>query len=170
MTYGDRKFMMEVGIEPCTLDDRFPHPLPPPLPPGPVIPSLTEKDACWLGKLKVTWEEDPERGFVPPRSLWEYLGGYPNGMLWAAGRLGLDLSDDDMDDMGQDLIVMFLDFVALDLEHIVEMYAFLPAARPAGCRWEQFHEYVTLRVMSGMLFMLRTEPTGTDDLGKSLGS
>jgi hypothetical protein len=30
MTYGDRKFMMEVGIEPCTLDDPFPGSLPRP--------------------------------------------------------------------------------------------------------------------------------------------
>jgi hypothetical protein len=33
MTYGDRKFMMEVGIDPCTLHDPFPGSLPPPLPP-----------------------------------------------------------------------------------------------------------------------------------------
>ena len=39
----------------------------------------------------------------------------------AAKRLGLDLSDDDMDDMAQDLIAMFLDFAANGLEDIFEM-------------------------------------------------
>jgi hypothetical protein len=71
MTDGDRQFMMEVGMEPCTLYDPFPGSLPPS--PTAVIPSLTEKDACWLGKLKAMWEEDPEPGFVTPKSLWEYL-------------------------------------------------------------------------------------------------
>jgi hypothetical protein len=172
MTSSDRKFLREIGIEPGTLDDPFPHSLPPT--PGSVIPSLTEKDACWLGKLKVMWEEDPEPGFVPPKGLREYLARYPDGMRRAvreaARRLGLDLSDDDMDDMAQDLILMFLDFAAAGLEDIIGMYPFRPPMRPAGCRSEQFHEYVTLRVMSGMLAMLRTEPIGTDDLGKSLGS
>jgi len=171
MTYGDRKFMMEVGIEPCTLYDPFPGSLPPP--PGSVIPSLAEKDACWLGKLKVMWEEDPEPGFVPPKSVRECLGRYPNGMRRAVGeaakRLGLDLSDDDLDDMAQDLIVMFLDFAANGFEDIMEMYPLRPPMRPWGCQSEQFREYVTLRVMAGMLAMLRTEPTGTDDPGKSLG-
>ena len=46
MTYGDRKFMMEVGIEPCTLYDPFPGSIPPP--PGP--------------------------GFVPPKSVRDSLG------------------------------------------------------------------------------------------------
>ena len=52
-----------------------------------MIPYLTQKDACWLGKLKVMWEEDPEPGFVPPKSVREYLTSYPNGMRRAAGRL-----------------------------------------------------------------------------------
>jgi hypothetical protein len=90
-----------------------------------VIPYLTQKDACWLGKLKVMWEEDPEPGFVPPKSVREYLTSYPNGMREAveaaARRLGLDLSNDDMDDMAQDIIVMFLDFAAPGLEDIFEM-------------------------------------------------
>ena len=69
MSYRDRKFMMEVGVEPCTLDDPFPHSLPPPLPPGPPIPSLMEKDACWLLNLGVRWEREPEPDFIPPKSL-----------------------------------------------------------------------------------------------------
>ena len=89
-----------------------------------MIPSLTEKDACWLGKLKVVWEEDPEPGFVPSKSVREFLGRYPNGMRRAVGeaakRLGLDLSNDDTDDMAQDLIVMFLDFASNGFEDIME--------------------------------------------------
>jgi hypothetical protein len=88
----------------------------------------------------------------------------------AAGRLGLDLSDDDLDDMAQDIRVMSLDIATIGLEDIIDMYPFRPPMRPAGCRSAQFHEYVTLRVMSAMLTMLRTEPTGTDDFGESLGS
>ena len=135
--------------------------------------SLTEKDACWLGKLKVMWEEDPDPGFVPPKSFREYLARYPDGMREAvevvARRLGLDLSDDDMNDMAQDLIVMFLDFAATGLEDIFDMYPCRPPMRPWGCQSEQFREYVTLRVMAGMLAMIHTNPTGMDDFGECLG-
>ena len=65
MTYGDGQFLREMGIDPCLLDDPFPRPLPPPLPPESLIPSLTEKDACWILNLGVTWEHEPELGFVP---------------------------------------------------------------------------------------------------------
>jgi len=95
MTYGDRKFMMEVGIEPCTLYDPFPGSLPPPLPPGPVIPYPTEKDACWLLNLGVLWEQEPEPGFEPPKSVREYLARYPNGMREAVEAAARSLSEID---------------------------------------------------------------------------
>ena len=62
MTSSDARFMKEVGIEPCDLDDPFPSSLPP-LPPGPLlIPSLKKKDACWLRILRVVWEPERELG------------------------------------------------------------------------------------------------------------
>lgn len=80
------------------------------------------------------WEDDPQPGFVPPKSLREFSGRYPNGMRRAVGeaakRLGLDLSNDEM---AQDLIVMSLDFAANGLEDIFEMYPFRPPMRPWGC-------------------------------------
>jgi hypothetical protein len=79
MTNGDKRFMTEVGIEPCTLDDPFPGSLPPSLPPGPVIPALSEKDARWLLNLVVMREPEPEPGFVPPKSVREYLNPHPPG-------------------------------------------------------------------------------------------
>ena len=41
--------------------------------------------------------------------------------------------------------------------------------RPWGCRSEQFHKYVTLWVMAGVLAMLQTKPIRMDDLGESPG-
>jgi hypothetical protein len=62
--------------------------------------------------LGVTWEHEPELGFVPPRCLWEYLSGYPNGIREAVGEavksLEVSLSDDDLDDLAQDIVAMFL--------------------------------------------------------------
>jgi len=80
------------------------------------------------------WEEDPEPGFVPPKSVRGYLARYPNGMREAveaaSGRLGLDLSDGDLDDLAQDIIVMSLEFAVNGLEDLVEMYAFHPPVSP----------------------------------------
>jgi hypothetical protein len=172
MTNGDFQFMKEMGIESCTLDDPSPSSLPPPLPTEALIPKLTEKDARWLQNLSVMWEQEPELGFVPPRCLWEYLSGYPNGIREAVGEavksLEVSLSDDDLDDLAQDIVAMFLDF-AQDLEDIVEMYPLQPPMRPGRCQSEQFREYVTLRVMAGMLAMLHTNPAGMDDFGECLG-
>ncbi len=164
MTHGDRKFMMEVGIEPCTLDDPFPHSFPPLLPPGPVIPSLTEKDACWLLNLGVRWEPEPEPDFMPPKSLQEYLARYPHGIREAAGeaakRLGLDLSNDDLNDLGQDIVVMFLDS-STDLEDVVKMYATCLPPRPGKCRSAHFHHYIKFRVRAALRTLLRNrEPDG----------
>jgi hypothetical protein len=158
MTYGDRKFMMEVGIEPCTLDDPFPHPLPPPLPPGPPIPHLTENDACWLLNLGVMWEREPEPDFIPPKSLGEYLARYPNGIRAATERaakeLGIALPDDDLDDLAQDIVVTFLDS-STGSEDVVEMYATCPPPRPGKCRSAHFHHYVKLRARAALPTLLR---------------
>jgi hypothetical protein len=120
------------------------------------------------------WEEGPEPCFVPPKSVREFLSRYPNGMrravAEAAKRLGLDLSNDDMDDMAQDLIVMFLDSAANGLEDIFEMHPFRPPVRPGEHRSAHFHEYIRLRVKACVLVMLQTQPTGMDDTGESLGS
>ena len=160
MTHGDRKFMMEVGIEPCTLDDPFPRPLPPRLPPGPLIPSLTEKDARWLLNLGVMWEHEPELGFVPPRSLREYLARYPTGIRETVGEAAKELEADlpdyyDLDDLAQDIVAMFLELLEKDLEDIVEMYVTCPPPRPGRCRSQHFHHYLKLRVRVAMLTLLR---------------
>jgi hypothetical protein len=98
---------------------------------------------------------------------------YPNGVRGAAEaatkELGLDLSDDDLDDLAQDIIVMLLDFAVSGLEDIIEMYAFHPPMRPGECRSAHFHDYIRFRVMACVLAMLQTKPTGKDDFGESLG-
>jgi hypothetical protein len=108
--------------------------------------------------LGVTWEHEPELGFVPPRCLWEYLSGYPNGIREAVGEavksLEVSLSDDDLDDLAQDIVAMFLDS-STDLEDIVEMYPLHPPMRPGRCRSQHFHHYLKLRVRAAMLTLLR---------------
>jgi hypothetical protein len=158
VTNGDIKFLRELGIEPSSLDDPSPSSLPPPLPPEALIHKLMEKDACWLQNLGVMWEQEPEPDFIPPKSLREYLARYPNGITEAvrkaARRLGLGLSDDDLDDLAQDIVLMFLDF-STDLEDIFEMYPLHPPMRPGGCRSQHFHHYLKLRVRAAMLTLLR---------------
>jgi hypothetical protein len=79
MTYDDRKFMKEVGIDPRSLGDPFPSPLPSPPPSEAPIPNLTEEDARWLLNFGVMWDE-PEPAFIPPKTLPEYLVRYPTGI------------------------------------------------------------------------------------------
>lgn len=79
MISSDTQFLKEVGIEPCDLDDSFPSSLSPPLPPEALFPKVREKDAHWLLELGVIWEQEPEPGFQPLKSLREYLTRYPNG-------------------------------------------------------------------------------------------
>ena len=158
MTSGDFQFMKEMGIAPCHLNDPFPISLP--LPPRPAIPTLSKKDACWLQNLWVTWEQDPEPGFEPPESLREYLACYPDGIRRAVGEtakcLGLALSDDDLDDLAQDIVVMLLDF-STDLEDVVEMYPFYSPVRPGERRSAHFHDYIRLRVMACVQTLLEQE-------------
>jgi hypothetical protein len=172
MTSSDKEFLRKIGIEPCLLNDPFPSSLPPPPPPRPVIPALSEKDACWLLNLGVMWDQDTERDFVPPSTLREYLVRFPNGVRLAAEaatkEVGLDLSDDDLDDLAQDIIVMSLDFAVSGLEDIVEMYAFHQPVLPGDHRAAHFHEYIRLRVLSIVLAMHESKPTGRDDFRESL--
>jgi hypothetical protein len=160
MTYGDGQFLRELGIDPCLLDDPFPRPLPPPLPPESLIPSLTEKDACWILNLGITWEHEPELGFVPPKSLREYLVRYPNCIREATERAAKELEADlpnyyDLDDLAQDIVVMFLEFSEDDLEDIVEMYPLHPPMRPGGSRSAQFHDYIRHRVRAALRTLLK---------------
>jgi hypothetical protein len=169
MTYGDRKFMMEVGIEPCTLDDPFPHSLPPLLPPEPLIPSLTEKDACWLQNLGVMWEHEPELGFIPPGTLHEYLTRYPSGIreaVWdVAKELEIALPDSGLDDMAQEIMQMFLDFAALGLEGVVALYEFHRSLRLGGF---SFPDYMRFRVKACVETVLQNRMTSTENSGDSL--
>jgi len=158
LTFGDIKFLKEVGIEPRVLDDPFPRPLPPPLPPGPVIPALTKQDARGLLSLGVAWEHEPEPDFIPPRTLREYLTRCPTGIREAMGEaakeLGIALPGGGLDDLAQDIVVMFLDF-AVDLEDIVEMYPFHPPVRPGERRSAHFNDYIRLRVRLGVETLLK---------------
>ncbi len=136
----------------------WPRQEPPPsrLPPGPLIPSLTEKDARWLLNLGVMWEREPEPDFMPPKSLREYLVRYPKGIREAVGEVAKELEADlrnfyDLDDLAQDIVVMFLELLEEDLEDIVEMYPLQPPMRRGGCRSAHFHEYIRLRVRAAVL-------------------
>ncbi len=70
--------------------------------------------------------------------------------------------------LGRQCEATFLDFATNGLEDIFEMYPFRPPMRPWGCQSAQFREYVTLRVMVGMLAMLHTNPAGMDARGECL--
>jgi hypothetical protein len=166
VTNGDIKFLRELGIEPSSLDDASPSSLPPPLPPEALIHKLMEKDACWLQNLGVRWEEDPEPGFIPPKSLREYLTRFPNGIREAteeaAKSLDLNLSGGDLDTLAQNVITMFLSFCP-DLEDIVEMYMTFRPIRPGEERSEHFHSYVKMRVRAALLTLLGNR--GADECG-----
>jgi len=162
MTDGDRQFMKEAGIEPCDLHGLLSHaPTPPPCP-GPAIPSLTDKDARWLQNLGILWEQEPEPGFVPPRTFKEYLSRYPDGIREAveevARELGLARSGEGLDGLARDIIVMFHDFVAADLEDIVEMYPFHGLVGPGEDGAAHFHSYIRFRVRAGVETLLKYEP------------
>jgi hypothetical protein len=66
----------------------------------------------------------------------------------------------DLSDLAQDIVQMFLDFAALDLEDIVAMYQFHRPVRPGGCRSVRFHAYIRLRAAACVPFALRHDPPG----------
>ena len=162
MTDGDRQFMKEAGIEPCDFHDLLPRALTSPPGVGPTILSLTEKDARWLRNLGILWEKEPEPDFVPPRTFKEYLSRYPNGIREAvekvAGELGLARSGEGLDGLARDIIAMFQDFVAGDLEDIVEMYPFHGLVGPGEDGAAHFHHYIRFRVKAALQTLLEYEP------------
>lgn len=165
MTSGDFQFMKEIGIEPSGSDDPSPIPLPPLPPPEAPIPKLTEEDARWLQDLTVAWEQDPEPGFIPPKTLREYLVRFPQGVREAVGEvakeLGVALPDGSLDDLAQEITQMFLDFVAADLEDVVAMFPFDKSFRPgAGENGSaKFQRYVRFRVKAAVQALLNLDPS-----------
>ena len=126
MTYSDSQFMRAMGIEPCGLSDPFSIPL---------------------------WEQEPELDAKPPKTFREYLVQFPNGIreavTIAAKELELTLSHDELDDLAQDVIVMFLDFT-VDVEDIIEGYSLSPSSSPGECRSEHFNNYIRIEVTLGV--------------------
>jgi hypothetical protein len=164
MTDGDIQFLKKMGIDPRSLGDPFPNPLPSSPPSEAPIPKLTEEDARWLINLGVTWELETEPEFIPPKTLPEYLVRYPNGVREAteeaAKSLDLNLASGDLDALAQDVITMFLSFCP-DLEDIVEMYVTFRPIRPREDRSEHFHSYVRMRVKAALPVVLgNREPDG----------
>jgi hypothetical protein len=156
MTSNDTKFMKEIGIEPCDLDKPFQHSLPL-LPAESLIASLTEEDIFWLLKLGVNWGPDPTPDFVPPENLRKYLDRYPHGIRKAveevARELKLRLSDDELDDLAQQIIVMFLEF-AQNADDLVEAYSLSPTPQPGENLSVRFHTHFNRCIRAAMLSLL----------------
>lgn len=157
MTKRDIQFLKAIGVEPIIPDDPVPSPLPAALPPGPLFPSLTVRDANWLLSFGVMWEQEPEPGFTPPDNLREYLARYPNGVREAVAQSARELRialPEDVEALAQDVTEMFLDFCT-DLEDIVERYRSQPPTPCGECRSEHFHRYIRRRLKAGLLTLLR---------------
>ncbi|MGD0696930.1 MAG: hypothetical protein ABSB82_19100 [Terriglobia bacterium] len=135
MTDADKKFMTEMGIKPCTLDDPFPN---------------------------LLREQEPEPEFVPPKSLWEYLVRYPTGIRMATERaaeeLGLVPPDGGLDSWAQGLTDMFISFVQLGLEDVVEMFTHPVQPCHGDSESERFHDYIRQRVEAALPVLLRDDP------------
>lgn len=83
--------------------------------------------------------------------------------------LEIAVPDGGLDDLAQDIVQMFLEFKAVDLEDVVAMYPYHKPVRPGERRSAHFRDYMRLRVMACVRVMLQSEATGTDDFGKSPG-
>jgi hypothetical protein len=157
MTSKDTKFMKEIGIEPCDLDKPFQPLLPLPERES-LIPHLAESDVAFLLKYGVVWGSDPEKGFVPPHNLREYLSRYPsgikNGVEDVAREMKRGLSGDDLDDLARQITLMFLDF-ALSAEDLVEAYPQSPPPEPGQDRSMLFHAYINLCVRAAMMTLFK---------------
>jgi hypothetical protein len=164
MTFGDIDFLKAVGIEPCSLGDPSPGCLPPPPVPEAPIPKLTEEDSRWLQDLRVAWEVEPEPEFMPPKTLHEYFARCPTGIRDAVGEvakeMGLDLPDGGLDGLAQEITQMWVDFAALGLEDVVELYGYYKSMRPGLCGVGGFHAYVKLRVAACVPVVLKDDPHG----------
>ena len=156
MTSNDTKFMKEIGIEPCDLDKPFQPSLRLHLPEV-LTPTLADKDFLWLLNLGVIWGPDPTPEFVPPENLREYLDRYPSGIRNAveevARELKLRLSDDKLDDLAQQIIVMFLEYAESE-DDLVEAYSLSPPPQPGENRRVHFHTYFNRCMRAGLLTQL----------------
>jgi hypothetical protein len=155
MTSKGTMFMNEIGIEPSDPNNSSERILPPP--PESQNPSLTERDIFWLQEVGAPWEADPAPDFVPPKNLPEYLDHYPHGIRKAmeaiAKELNLKLSDDDLEELAQQITVMFLE-CAEDEEDLVETFS-LSSSRHIGENLSvHFHTYFNLCVKAGILVLL----------------
>lgn len=134
VTDADKKFMTEMGIEPCTLGDPFPSPL---------------------------LEQEAESGFVPPKTLWEYLARYPSGIRKAtesaAAELGLVPPFGGLDAWARGLTEMSLGFAQADLEDIVGLFPYRQHLCRGETESERFHYYINLRVKAALPILLRDE-------------
>ena len=156
MTSRDTKFIEEIGIEPSERNNPSQRLLPP-LPPESLILSLTKRDVFWLLKLEVPSGADPAPDFSPPKNLREYLDHYPHGIRKAveaiAKELRLKLSDDELDELAQQIIFMFLE-CAENEEDLVETCSLSSPHRLGETRSVHFHTYFNLCIKAGMLTLL----------------
>jgi len=169
MTEWDIQFLKKMGIDPCSLGDPSPDPLPSPPTVKASVPKLAEGDSRWLQELRVSWENEPEPYSVPPKTLPEYLSRYPTGIRAAVGEVAkemeLALSDGDLDSLAQDIVQMFLDFLAGDLEDVVALYEFHRSLRPGGF---SFPDYMKFRVKACVETVLELDPHTGRNRGESL--
>jgi len=159
MTVGDMQFLREVGIDTRNLGDPSPSPLTPPPPTEAPVPALTAEDARWLQNLRVAWVHEPEPDFIVPKTLWEYLGRFPNSVREAVGEVATELElampDGSLDDLAQEVTQMFVDFAALDLEDVVVMYPFHRPLHRGGC---DFHDYMKFRTRAALETLGKLDP------------
>jgi hypothetical protein len=156
MTSKDTMFMNEIEIEPSHLNTPSERLLPP-LPPESLIPCLTEKDIFWLQKVGVPWGAEPAPDFVPPKNLPKYLEHYPHGIRRAveviAKELKLKLSDDEHDELAQQITVMLLE-CAQSAEDLVETYSLSSSQQLEENLSAHFHTYINLCIKAAILVLL----------------
>jgi hypothetical protein len=164
MTYDDITFLRQLGIDHRSLGDPSPGSLPAQSPAEGPVPALTAEDARWLLNLGVTWEHGVEPEFIPPRCLEEYLSRHPDGIREAVGEvaadMGLALPGSGLDHLAREVTRMFVDFAALGLEDVVELYGYYKSMRPGLCGAGGFHAYVKLRVTACVPVALKNDPHG----------
>jgi hypothetical protein len=125
---------------------------------------LAEEDSLWLRNLRVAWEHEPEPDFVPPASLSQYLLRYPNGVREATekavNQMGIVLPDSGLDSLAKEIVQMWVDFAALGLEDVIELFNFYRSMHPGGCESEHFEEYIRMRAAACVPVVLWDGPPG----------
>lgn len=95
-------------------------------------------------------EFETNSGFVPPKTLPQFLAKYPEKFremtALAANRFGLSPSDDSLEDMTQEIVKTFLMFKEEGLEDIVAMYITAPPRLPGQSIGDHFASYLQMRV------------------------